>query len=154
MEKFISRDLFYAFLIYLVSHHRPISELLAPHEKDITEVYEQHFAGITREPVTVEALIAARHALADELKQQFTDPDKEFLLSIKRGDPDWDSFPLLQQARELPAVQWKFGTSKTCKQPGMRRAWPDWPMCWHDSDCPDDIPPTRLLMVGRSLRLA
>jgi len=107
----ISRDVFHAFLVYLISHHRPISELLAPHEKDITEVYEQHFAGMTREPVTVEALIAARRALTDELKRQFTDSDKEFLLSIKRGDPDWDSFPL-PHARKLPAVQWKLRNIK------------------------------------------
>lgn len=102
----MSRDVFQAFLVYLISHNRPISELLAPHEKDIADVFAQHFSGMTREPVNIEELIAVRHVLMDELKSKFTDADKAFLLSVKRGSPDWDIFPL-PHVQELPAVQWK-----------------------------------------------
>jgi len=103
---------FHAFLVYLISHHRPIAELLAPHEKDIADVYAEHFAGMTSAPVTVEELVAARHALMDELKRKFTDADKGFLLSVKRGSPDWEAFPL-PHIQKLPAVQWKLQNIKS-----------------------------------------
>lgn len=102
----ISREIFNAFLVYLISHNRPISELLAPHEKDIANVFAHHFDGMTREPVTLDELFEARRQLVAEIQRQFTADDKTFLLSVKRGDPDWSLIDL-PHVNELPAVQWK-----------------------------------------------
>jgi hypothetical protein len=35
-----------------------------------------------------------------------TQEDKEFLLAVKRGDVDWNSF-ILPEVQHLPAIQWK-----------------------------------------------
>jgi hypothetical protein len=35
-----------------------------------------------------------------------TETDKRFLLSVKRGEVDWSSFPI-PAANRLPAIQWK-----------------------------------------------
>ncbi|SIQ82517.1 Nucleotidyl transferase AbiEii toxin, Type IV TA system [Alkalispirochaeta americana] len=45
-----------AFLVYLISHNRPISELLSPNAKELDREFVVEFDGMTREPVTVEQL--------------------------------------------------------------------------------------------------
>jgi hypothetical protein len=35
-----------------------------------------------------------------------TDQDKQFLLSVKRGQPEWKLFPV-SGIEQLPSVQWK-----------------------------------------------
>jgi len=102
----ISREVFNAFLVYLISHNRPMSELLVPHEKDITGTFAHHFDGMTREPVTLDELLDVRRLLLNEIQRQFTETDKAFVLSVKRGSPDWNLVDLLH-INELPAVQWK-----------------------------------------------
>jgi len=102
----ISRETFKAFLVYLISHNRPMSELLAPHEKDIADVFVHHFDGMTREPVTLDALLDTRRLLVSEIQSQFTEADKAFVLSVKRGTPDWHLMDI-SHINELPAVQWK-----------------------------------------------
>jgi len=102
----ISRETFKAFLVYLISHNRPMSELLLPHEKDIADVFAHHFDGMTRDPVTLDELLEARRQLVAEIQRQFTADDRTFLISVKRGDPDWSLIDL-PHVNELPAVQWK-----------------------------------------------
>jgi hypothetical protein len=41
-----------AFVVYLVSHNRPMSELLDPTRKDFRAAYENEFAGIVGAPVS------------------------------------------------------------------------------------------------------
>ena len=102
----ISRKMFNAFLVYLISHNRPMSELLAPHEKDIADAFTHHFEGMTREPVMLDELLAVRRQLVGEIHSQFTEADKAFVLSVKHGNPDWSLIDL-SHVNELPAVQWK-----------------------------------------------
>ena len=52
-----------AFVVYMLSHNRPMWEVLAPHRKDITEEFMRGFDGMTAEPVSIEELVAAREAL-------------------------------------------------------------------------------------------
>jgi len=102
----ISRDMFNAFLVYLISHNRPMSELLAPHEIDIADAFAHHFEGMTCDPVSLDALLEARRRLVSEIRSRFTETDKAFVLSVKRGSPDWAMIDL-PHVSELPAVQWK-----------------------------------------------
>jgi predicted nucleotidyltransferase component of viral defense system len=95
-----------AFLVYLLSHNRPMAELIAPTRKDIRALYEGEFAGMAVEPVTLEALNAAREELITTLQRTLTEADRQFLLAIKRGDADWSNFPI-PEVKNLPAVQWK-----------------------------------------------
>ena len=56
-----------AFIVYLLSHDRPMSEVLAPTRKDISEEFLRGFEGMTDQPVSRDDLIAAREALIAEI---------------------------------------------------------------------------------------
>jgi len=102
----LTRPLMDAFVVYLVSHDRPMSEVLAPVEKDIRLVHEAEFAGMTGAPVTVEALQEARARLVSEVRQSLLPRHVQFLRSVKALDPDWALLPHPHIA-ELPAVRWR-----------------------------------------------
>ncbi len=95
-----------AFIVYLLSHDRPMHEVAAPRRKVISLEYERGFAGMTDRPVTLDALLAAREATIDTVIGSMPDDHREFLISFERGEPDW---PLLglEHVAELPAVRWR-----------------------------------------------
>ena len=95
-----------AFVVYLASHDRPMHELLDPQFKDIAKVYAGEFAGMTREEVPVAALCETRERLVTEIRKNLDADEKRFLVSIKRGEPEWDALGIAH-LRELPALQWK-----------------------------------------------
>jgi predicted nucleotidyltransferase component of viral defense system len=95
-----------AFLVYLLSHGRPIAELLAPIRRDIVALYEGEFSGMTLDPVPLELLLKTREEMIAKLHVQLTDADRDFLLAFKRGDPDWSGFQI-SHAQQLPAIRWK-----------------------------------------------
>lgn len=94
------------FLVYLISHHRPIVDLLQPNFRDIRTTYANEFAGMTSDPVVVGDLEAAREQLVTVIHQGLTSDDKRFLLSFKAKEPKWDLLGLNGIAN-LPAVKWK-----------------------------------------------
>jgi nucleotidyltransferase AbiEii toxin of type IV toxin-antitoxin system len=102
----IDRALFDVFLVYLLSGDRPIAEMLSPRFAPLAQVFTSEFGGMTLVPVTLEDLEEARRTLAVELRAMLTDADKEFLLSVKRGNGNWKSFAH-PAAESLPAIQWK-----------------------------------------------
>jgi len=63
----LNRDVFRAFLVYLISHGRPMAELLAPHRKDIRPEFEGGFDGMTDEPVSIDELVKTGPLLLKEL---------------------------------------------------------------------------------------
>ena len=105
-EEGLTREIFEGFLVYLISHRRPMGELLAPRWKPLAGIFQAEFAGMTREPVTLEQLEATRQDLLVAIRQQFNEQDAAFLLSLKRGTPDWGLLALTG-IDQLPAVQWK-----------------------------------------------
>ncbi|WP_431321254.1 nucleotidyl transferase AbiEii/AbiGii toxin family protein [Rhizobium sp. YTU87027] len=102
----ISDDLRRAFLVYLVSHDRPLSEVLAPSRKDIAHEFAQGFEGMTTVAVPLAELEKARETLIATMTGEMPDPHRQFLLGFKRGEPDWTLIGL-PEAAELPAVRWK-----------------------------------------------
>jgi len=101
----IDRKLFKTFLVYLISHNRPIAELLSPSLKDISASYNQ-FRTMVREQVTLEEILNVRDGLVKHIHQALTDDDRQFLLSVKGKTPDW-SLLGLPGVENLPAVRWK-----------------------------------------------
>lgn len=95
-----------AFIVYLLSHNRPMSEVVAPTRKDIAGEYERGFRGMTKEPVDLETLLAAREALIAAVVGDMPDEQRRFLVLFERGDPDWSLLPLDDVAL-LPAVRWR-----------------------------------------------
>jgi predicted nucleotidyltransferase component of viral defense system len=55
----IDQTLRRAFLVYLVSHNRPMFEVLAPKPKSLQAEFRRGFAGMTAEPVSIKALTDA-----------------------------------------------------------------------------------------------
>jgi hypothetical protein len=102
----IDDDLRRAFIVYLISHDRPIAEVLVPRRKDIAQEFAQGFDGMTAEAVTLDDLLAVRETLVAAIAGGMPEAHKKFLLGFKRGEPDW---PLLgvPHAADLPAVKWK-----------------------------------------------
>ena len=93
-------------MVYLVSHDRPMHELLDPQFKDIERTYASEFAGMAREEVAVGALCRARERLVELIRRRLDADEKQFLLSMKEGEPDWALLGIAH-LRELPALQWK-----------------------------------------------
>jgi hypothetical protein len=102
----ISDDLRKAFIVYLISHDRPISEIIVPRRKDITQEFTHGFEGMTAEAVTLKDLLEAREALISVVAGDMPDAHKQFLLGFKRGQPDWNLLGVAGAA-DLPAVRWK-----------------------------------------------
>jgi len=102
----ISERLFRAFLVYLISHDGSLARLVNPPAKAIRQLFEQQFANMPAEPVSLEALERARTELVAALRARLGDREKEFLLSFKRGEPRWELLGVAH-APDLPAVRWK-----------------------------------------------
>jgi len=102
----ISEALKNTFIVYLLSHPRPIAELLAPRMKDIEALYEKEFIGMTMQSTSLDTLVQAREDLLKTIHEQLTEDDKTFLLSVKSGNAQWERFAY-PEAKDLPAVKWK-----------------------------------------------
>lgn len=115
----ISDDLRRAFIVYILSHNRPMAEVLAPTLKDIQQEFETGFAGMTQDEVTLQSLYDARAELIARIVGEMPDAHRRFLLSFKRGEPDWQLLGI-PHADKLPTVQWKI--DNLAKLPAVKRA--------------------------------
>lgn len=93
-------------MVYLASHDRPIHELIDPNRKEIRSIYENEFSGMTAVPIRYEDLIEARETLISILKKSLTLSERQFLLSLKEGNPRWELLGI-DDIENLPAIQWK-----------------------------------------------
>jgi predicted nucleotidyltransferase component of viral defense system len=114
----ISGDLRRAFIVYILSHNRPMAEVLAPRLKDIQQEFETGFVGMTQDEVTLQSLYEARGQLIAKIVGEMPDAHRRFLLSFKTGDPDWQLLGI-PHAEKLPAVRWK--VDNLAKLPDARR---------------------------------
>lgn len=95
-----------AFLVYMLSHHRPMAEVLAPPRKKLEGEFVQNFDGMTAEHLSVETLAEARENLIEEIVGRMPEDHRRFLVSFERGEPTWELLGI-PEAPELPAVQWR-----------------------------------------------
>lgn len=102
----LTDDVRKAFIVYLISHSRPIVELLDPQFKDIDHIFNNEFQGMTQDPVTLHDLVDVREKLVRQIHHDLTDHERHFILSIKEQQPEWDLLGIADVNR-LPAVQWK-----------------------------------------------
>jgi len=102
----LKREFTKTFLVYLISHSRPISELLTPNRKNIEGIFEREFAAMTTAPVLLEELVQTREDLIASVHKSFVEDDRAFLYSFKRRSPHW-SLLNLPGVEALPAVRWK-----------------------------------------------
>jgi len=96
-----------AFLVYALSHPRPLSELLDPHPQPLREVFQTEFVDMTRESIALAKLEEAREWIVTMIRAGLTPDERRFLLSCKAGEPDWSLAGLPAHVPQLPAVRWK-----------------------------------------------
>ena len=102
----ITDDIRAAFIVYLLSHGRPMAEVLVARPKDITLDFHNTFVGMTSEPVALADLIAARTKLVAEIVGKMHDRHRAFLISFEAGTPDWELLGL-PKVSKLPAIRWR-----------------------------------------------
>jgi predicted nucleotidyltransferase component of viral defense system len=102
----LTTEIVECFVCYLAGHNRPIHEVLFSRNLDMEMAYGSDFQGVTREDVSLADLIATRDRLRRGLQAALTDGQKQFLLSVAGGEPEWNlmSCPHLAQ---MPAIRWK-----------------------------------------------
>ena len=83
-----------------------MAEVPAPRLLDISTEYKRGFAGMIHDPVTLDELLKARRDLISGIVGKMPEHHKRFLVSVKRGEPDWALLDV-SHARDLPAVRWK-----------------------------------------------
>lgn len=110
-----SEDIKLGFMIFLLSHFRPINEMLDPRLSDQRETFTMQFTGMTATSFSYEDFEETRNRLIHEVNKSLTDNDKDFLLSFKTGEPRWELFPL-KELKNLPAVKWKLQNIQKLKE--------------------------------------
>jgi len=100
-----------AFIVYLVSHNRPIHEVLNPHLKNIKKDFKSSFEGMTDQDIKVNELEKVRKKLIKEVTAKLTDKEKKFILSVKEGTPQWKLMGM-EHLDSLPGIQWKLANIK------------------------------------------
>lgn len=102
----ITEDLKKAFLVYLISGNRPINEMIRPNLLDQRQLYADQFQGMSYVETTYEELDAARTHLINALDGCLNQDDRAFLLSLKRGEPNWELLGI-PGVEDFPGVRWK-----------------------------------------------
>ena len=95
-----------SFVVYLVSHNRPVHEVLFPELRDIQMDYERNFKGMTSQPTELAELLETRDRMINELHAGLDANERRFLLSLVRAQPEWELLGI-PHVSELPAVRWK-----------------------------------------------
>lgn len=117
----IDRDIFVGFLAYLLSHNRPLSEVMSPRWKDIASPFHNEFKGMTFDEITLAELEAVPEAMLRSMKSHLTKADSDFLYSFKTGEPDWNMAPHAQ-FQCLPAIKWKLLNIQKMSPPKRKSA--------------------------------
>lgn len=102
----ITDDVKDSFLFYLLSHSRPINELLDPNFKVIEKEYNNEFLSMAKTHIPLGELLEARSNLIKNLKNKLTYKDKEFLISFVSNEPDW-TMARDEKIKDFPSVRWK-----------------------------------------------
>jgi predicted nucleotidyltransferase component of viral defense system len=102
----LTEEIRLGFIAALLSHSRPLHEVIRPNFLDQSHIFQAQFAGMALTPFRYTDFEATRERLVQEIQQRWTDTDRAFLLGFKQGTPDWRLFPW-ENLREMPAVQWK-----------------------------------------------
>ena len=95
-----------AFVVYLVCSPRPIHELLRPRLIVLKNIYESELVNMTEAPVSLEELLDTREKLIKTINQGLSNNERNFILSVKQGQPDYSLMPF-DNLDQLPALKWK-----------------------------------------------
>ena len=90
----------------IISHSRPLAEVLCPARLDVAQEFARGFAGMTEQDVTLEDLYRTREEFIAELVGNMPAEHRRFLVSFEKGESEWGILDI-PHAEQLPAVQWR-----------------------------------------------
>lgn len=102
----ITENIRKAFLLYLLSSKRPIAEMLDPLPIDQRMLFANELEGMNEFIPDYKTLSEVRVRLVKELQNTITEDESLFLLSFKRGNPEWKKSGIVG-LENFPAVKWK-----------------------------------------------
>jgi predicted nucleotidyltransferase component of viral defense system len=111
----LTDEIWQGFLVGLISHYKPINELLSPVLKNQKSAFDKQFAGMTKIDFSYEDYESTRDTLIKAINEKLTEENKKFLLSFEQGEPDWNLFPI-DVLKDLPAIKWKLINIKKLKK--------------------------------------
>lgn len=94
------------FVCYLAGDNRPVHEVLFSRDVDMSSAFENEFAGMARNPITLPELQQVRRKLKKELPAALTPDQHRFLLDLVSGEPNW-TLMKCHHLSQLPAIKWK-----------------------------------------------
>ena len=101
-------------LFYLLGSDKPLLESLQPNPVNQKQALENQFKGMSDVPFEYTDFEIARKKLIEQVYQNLSDTDKEFLLSFENGNPEWDKC-CAGDLSVYPAIQWKLKNIRTLK---------------------------------------
>lgn len=116
----INNEIKTGFLAGLLSHGRPLHEMLRPTFKDQKAAFQNQFAEMTQIKFDYEDFEKTRIELVEAITKSLNENDKAFLLSFKSGEPDW----LLCEntlLKTLPAIEWKLNNINKLKSTNPKK---------------------------------
>jgi predicted nucleotidyltransferase component of viral defense system len=115
-----TNDIWSGFKVGLISHYKPINELLAPVLKDQKLAFDNQFEGMSTIDFSYVDYINTRDTLIELIQEHLTNEDKKFFLSFEIGEPDWGLFPI-PVLKELPAIKWKLLNIQKLKESNINK---------------------------------
>jgi hypothetical protein len=116
----LTEEVVECFVCYLAGHNRPVHEVLFSRDVDMSSAFENEFAGMARNPITLAELEEVRRRLKKELPAALTGNQQEFLLSLVAGEPNWQLMKC-SHLSELPAIRWKLQNLANLKKSNPRK---------------------------------
>lgn len=117
----VSERLFKTWLVYLIGHKGSMADVLNPNRKNIEGLYRGQFLTMTERQIGLETLLEVREHLIAQLHSRLGDPEKRLLVSVKRGEPQWDLLRM-EGVEALPAIKWKLHNLEKMSPDARKRA--------------------------------
>lgn len=116
----LTQEIWDGLKIGIISHYKPIYELLSPILKDQKSAFDKQFAGMTSVEFTYNDYEETRAFLIDSIQKRLSDDEKQFLVSFEMGSPDWRLFqiPVL---KNLPVIKWKLQNIINLKENNIKK---------------------------------
>jgi len=102
-------------IFYLLGSDKPLIESLLPNPIDQKQALENQFKGMSDVPFEYTDFETTRKNLIENVNQNLTDTDKEFLLSFENGSPEWIKC-CAGDLSGYPSIQWKLKNVLTLKE--------------------------------------
>jgi predicted nucleotidyltransferase component of viral defense system len=116
----LTEDIQRGFLIALISHNRPLYELILPNRLDRETQYLQEFKGMTDTNFSYKDHKETLEKLVKLLNTSLTENQKEFIMSFHKLMPRWDLLNI-KDVEALPAIKWKLQNLKNLKEENLSK---------------------------------